>query len=191
MEKLLENQILETIKKIKKMNNLLKKFKENNISISWKTIIVGRKLGLANASFIEEFATDCLINNSKIKNQYIAELASGITDNFEIDQLLSKISQSMNIILDEESIEYDAEIRKWRYVVLVQLLDKKYGNEDLLQKIEEIYADFDYPEDMRNLIYYIPSGTFDPTKFSREECLQRLVNLFNEFLIKEQRELSN
>ena len=68
---------------------------------------------------------------------------------------------------------------------------KKYKNNELLYKIEEIYADFSYPEDMRHLIYYIPSGNFDTSKHTKEECQQRLINLFYAFLQKEQSELSN
>lgn len=98
--------------------------------------------------------------------------------------------KSLGIFIQEDTPDWEYEVRKWRYNILKKLLDKKYSNEDLLQKIEEVYADFYYPDDMRNFIYYIPSGTFDPTKFSVEECRNRLVDIFYEFLKKEHRFLS-
>lgn len=63
-------------------------FENNNIAISWKTILVGRKLKLVNSSFIEDFASQYLSEHYKLDNMNIIELAYGVKDEFEIDEKL-------------------------------------------------------------------------------------------------------
>lgn len=67
-------------------------FEKNNISISWDTVLVGRKLKLAGNIFIEDYATKYLIetNTNNIK---IIELAYGIKDDYIIDNILQKLSE--------------------------------------------------------------------------------------------------
>ncbi|WP_313897305.1 DUF2247 family protein [Bacillus cereus group sp. BfR-BA-01380] len=63
---------------------------------------------------------------------------------------------------------------------------------ELLNKIVEVYADFDYPEDMERFINYItPRDGYNPLLYSEEEHIVRLISFFNDFLHKEQQYLQN
>jgi hypothetical protein len=41
---------------------------------------------------------------------------------------------------------------------LAWLLEHKQAYEDPLQRVEEVYADFGYPETIRHLVRYMPAG---------------------------------
>ncbi|MDD9311758.1 DUF2247 family protein [Cytobacillus firmus] len=64
--------------------------------------------------------------------------------------------------------------------------------EELLNEITEVYADFNYPEDMDNFINYLePKDGYIPSQYSEEENVIRLVNLFNDFMNQEHDYLQN
>lgn len=51
---------------------------------------------------------------------------------------------------------------------------------------------FNYPEDMDSFINYLePKDGFNPSQYSKEENVVRLINLFNDFLNKEHQYLQN
>lgn len=166
-------------------------FKENNIPISWKTIIVGRKLGLVDNKFIDEYATNYLLEHYKIDNPYILELASNLNDDFEINNNLEKLTQNFNITTEEIADKSSIEHRKWRYILLKNLTMKNYSNMQLLRKLEEVYCDFEHPEDMISFIPYMPypEDTYDFKNHTPDENREHLIQLFYQFLEKEKQEL--
>ena len=49
------------------------------------------------------------------------------------------------------------EIRgKWLYLVLAWIYEHRDGFSDPLQRVEEVYADFGYPEQISNFVRYMP-----------------------------------
>ncbi len=101
-------------------------FKKNAISIFWKTTLVGRTLKLVDTSFIDDFATQYLLDHYKIENKDIIELSYGVNNTFEIDERVQKILSELNQNVDENSEEWNTEKRKWRFLVLQELLSKSY-----------------------------------------------------------------
>ncbi|AWG44361.1 hypothetical protein BEH_26250 (plasmid) [Priestia filamentosa] len=85
------------------------------------------------------------------------------------------------------------EKRKWRFGILACLKIKHQDDfEKLLNRIAGVYADFNYPEDMDSFINYLPPKVdFDLSKYSKEENVLRLINLFNDFLNKEHQYLQS
>lgn len=81
--------------------------------------------------------------------------------------------------------------RKLRLCLLLELKQQIPNKRQLLEKIAEIYADFNYPEDMEEFIYYMPAKNYNPSQHSFQENEDRLVNLFYNFLEKEKCELRN
>lgn len=64
----------------------------------------------------------------------------------------------------------------------------KNSPEELLDGLSEVYADFGYPEDMEPFIHYMPSSDgYNPLLYSKEENINRLVSLFEEFLQKKKK----
>jgi len=79
--------------------------------------------------------------------------------------------------------------RKLRFCLLFDLRKQITQPELLLEKIAEVYADFNYPSDMEEFINYMPAKNYDPSKYSITENRQRLLKKFDDFLNKEKSDL--
>ncbi len=62
-----------------------------------------------------------------------------------------------------------------RYAILASL---DSNGDELLADIEDVYADFGYPEDMNSFIYYMPAAERDPSP-------EKLIKRFQAFLAEE------
>lgn len=62
-----------------------------------------------------------------------------------------------------EFSDVPAEIRArfWLFLALAWLLDHRSDYEDPFGVIEQLYADFDYPEEIRSLVRFVPPGPGD------------------------------
>ena len=69
---------------------------------------------------------------------------------------------------------------KWLYILLAWLYENKDMFEDPLAIVEEIYVEFDYPEEIAHLIRYMPIEEADLG--SKEANLGRLVTRWGEFV---------
>ncbi|WFE14107.1 DUF2247 family protein [Bacillus atrophaeus] len=175
------------------MNVYVDVFNQFKIKYDWKTLYVGLTLDLIKYGDITNYAVEFLTRHPETNNQNIIQLAWGDKD-FDYESLLLNILKESNI--DDLNLDVDSwqvEKRKWRFGVLVYF--KKMYQEDfeeLLNQIAEVYADFNYPEDMDSFINYLPpKDNFNQSKYSKEENVARLINLFNEFLNKEHKYLQN
>lgn len=74
--------------------------------------------------------------------------------------------------------------RVLRYIILDMI---NQSAEDVLSRVENVYADFEYPEDMNSFISYMPveDGKYNPSEHNEAENKQRLIGKFNEFLKNE------
>ncbi|MCI1696916.1 DUF2247 family protein [Aneurinibacillus aneurinilyticus] len=162
-------------------------FEQSKIHYDWKTLYVGLKLGLINFTDITKYAIDFLASHPDSDNQNIIQLAWGEND-FDYEQLLMNLLKESNVDdLFPDSYVWEYEKRKWRFGILSYLKNAHQDDfEELLNKIAEVYADMDYPEDMEDFINYLtPKDGYNPSLYSHEENVARLVNLFNYFLDKE------
>lgn len=134
-------------------------FKAENIPYSWVTIYVGRKLRLLPIKEIEKYAIEYLMDHPECKDRYVAELACDVFyyDNQEINKLLVDVFKSLNLeIINENSTVWCLEWRKWRYCILKSMRANIQDTEKLLDAVSFAYADFGYPDDMCEIVYYMP-----------------------------------
>lgn len=171
------------------MSKILSIFQKNNITISWLSIFVGYRLKIINKDDISLFA-EIYLSEHENCNYLISEL---ILDNSESDEILKKIiKKELNRIPAENEDKWIFEKRKWRFGLLVKVKSEKPKIIDLLHHIADIYVKFGYPDDMENLIYYLPpTDGYDPSKHTQNENYERLIRLFDNFLKKEREILSN
>ena len=167
--------------------------KKNKIKYDWRTLYVGLELGLIKYSDIVNYAVVFLIEHPDISNQNIVQLTWG-GDDIDYESLLVDILKESHI--NDLNLEADfrqLEKRKWRFGILAYLKRKHQNDfEELLYKVAEVYADFNYPEDMDSFINYLePKDGFNPSQYSKEENVIRLINLFNDFMKKEHQYLQN
>ena len=164
--------------------------KENEISYSWNTLRVGKKYDLLDSAQIEEYATQYLSEHPQETSQFIVDLAC-YDKAMPIDDILNKVADTIDGKINIDTPKWELEKRKLRYCVLVYLKNHISDTRELLDKIALVYDDFGFPEDMEDFIYYMPAKKFNPLKYSEKECVDRLVRLFEIFLINEQKFLSN
>ena len=162
-------------------------FKQSQISYDWKTVYAGIKLDLLKPSEISSYAVELVTRRSEINDQNFIQLAWGENPDNEI--VLIRLLEELGVQdLDLDADIWQIEKRKWRFALLASLKMKYPDNlKELLNQVADVYADFDYPEDMEGFINYLsPPNGFDPSRYTKEENIVRLITSFNEFLTKEQ-----
>ena len=80
----------------------------------------------------------------------LLSLSIETSDSDNIDQEIAALC----CFEEKESIDQIALV--WRKVILKWLYNNAKGISDLHQSVDALYADFDYPKDMRTLIGYMP-----------------------------------
>lgn len=168
--------------------NLLK---ENNISYSYTTLLVGIRNNLLNNNDIANYTTEYLIEHPYETNFKITELACINRETLDVESLLTSALKSQSITIEPETIAWFIEERKLRLCLLLNLKEHTQCKRELLEKIAEVYAEFNYPSEMEEFIYYMPAKNYDPSQHSEHENEQRLLTLFNAFLEKEKNDLKN
>jgi hypothetical protein len=172
-----------------KSKSLIDIFKKDDLDCSWVTIQIGWNLGLLSVEEVHTFAFDFSENNPDLINKYISEIIFS-TDRREVDSILEKIVSSLGLeIPTMHSSLWSRERHKWRYGMLKDLVDKTQNAEELLTKVEGVYADFGYPEDMKSFIYYMPADE-EVSDLNLEDARRILVKRLKNFLTEEKIKLT-
>lgn len=148
--------------------------------LTWESIYWGIKRDFIGVNSAIEYANMIIENNPDKATSPIIELL--ICDTTDKNDILSLLS---NIISDDKGLEDGREqsVRIIRYAILKDMQRNIKGNQELLTAIEDVYADFDYPKDMEQLISYMPvqETDYDVSKHTIEENEQHLADKFNAF----------
>lgn len=131
------------------------------------------------------------LDNHIIKNEDVIDYAIYIFD----DNILGYDNVLQITLLDKDENVYPylkklvdlegvKDIRyiddKWLYAILNWLYDNKDKYQDVLSIVEDIYEKFDYPNDIRSFVRYLPS-TFGDLG-SKELNRQKLFNNWEVYL---------
>jgi len=141
-------------------------FKECKIPLNWKTIFIGRKLGLLDNTFVEAFATEYLIMHPSSSNFDINELAYGVPDtykgNLDLLELLEKITTTLYLeVPQKDSDSWNNESIKWQYVLIKKALVEAKSEKELQERIEDIYCSFEHPTQLEQFIPWKPNWRSD------------------------------
>lgn len=173
-----------------KSKNLLDTFKKNNLNSSWATIQVGLELELLSLDEIHTFALDFSEDHPDLINEYIAEIIF-LTDNRKIQDALKKVFSSLKLEFPTpHTLLWNKEMKKWRYCILKNITNQTQDTEELLIKIEKVYADFNYPKDMEPFIYYMPADE-EVANLNPENARKVLRERLRIFLAEEKIKLAN
>ena len=139
--------------------------------ICWSTLLVGQQKGWVSKSDIADYAVS-LLADENCENEDITVLASANTlDDSEVKDLLQRMSRS--VYSDTEVLD------KWRLAILIALNNSELSEDEKVDRLQELYAEFDYPEDMNSCSIY-SQDTVDPLSAMREvigSLKQQLGNL--------------
>ena len=141
---------------------------------SWRDILAGLELGLV----APQTAVDAAVSQMEDPDPSaaIVELACCSAEDPEALLLLRRLA-------DEEPSEAEGN-GFWLYLVLRWILENRELFSDPLQTVEEVYADFDYPEIVAPFVRYMPSE--EPDLGSREANEARLVDKWKSFVEQEE-----
>lgn len=132
--------------------------------LSWSTILLGMEKGWIRRKDVIDYAVQLLIRGCDDEN--IAVIASG--RNFNDDELLSWISSHI------KQSDKTKDFEKWRLACLLSLDESIKDKQAKLDKLQEIYADFNYPEDMASCSIY-SQDKISPL-VAMEQVIQELKN---------------
>lgn len=107
----------------------------------------------------------------------VAELAGILEfENFKVGETLNSLAGKMPV--NENSIK-----SKWLYLRLAWAYENRELSSDPLGVVEEIYSDFDYPEEVAQFVRYMPvTDGFDPSAHSAEENHSRLLSKWRGYI---------
>lgn len=124
-------------------------FSQAEIKWDWQELLFGIENNIISRSDVINYATH-ILDEGILGFDLVLKVA--IADDYE--DILPYIHELSKL----ESFEENDFIKdKWRYGILKELHDKKSDYDNFNEKVEEVYADFDYPEDMAGFIGYMPS----------------------------------
>lgn len=145
------------------------------LTLSWKDIIWAVERGIFGWKDVRDFA--------------VAKL-DGKSPTFDIENEISMLgkneaSEIMSLARDAASIECDCGSvpDRWRFLLLKWIYENRDSFAHPLGVVEELYAEFDYPQEMEPFISFLPpGGGWDPTKHSRGENENRLLENWRVYL---------
>ncbi|EOI5718098.1 DUF2247 family protein [Cronobacter dublinensis] len=144
----------------------------NKLDFSWEDICWGYKHHLIGWKDVVCYASDKISHGDD--NEVVIDISLIDKHNLhELDELLGKIA----VISDSYSKD------KWLYFKLWMLFISKDEINDPLGEVEKVYDFFDYPEEIESFIRYMPAtGSYDPSKHTAEENIQRLYSNWKDYL---------
>ncbi|WP_077611771.1 DUF2247 family protein [Clostridium sp. Marseille-P2415] len=160
-------------------------FEDANILLDWYTIYYGIKNNYLKNEIANQFVIRKLEEGKEVSQEEL-ELSWRLDNKYEI---LTKIEKLPNINMNEKM---SLEIVRNKICVAILIYLRKNENvfENLMQKIEMIYADFDYPSDMENFISYMPiTDNYIPVEHTKEENENRLLANLDSFINEKLKEI--
>ncbi len=163
-------------------------FKKYGIKINWSTVYWGIKNKLLDVKSVSAYAVSFMENNSDIDIPELLELAWDNDDESKAIELLETIEKKEPDIF---KLSNSLDAKRWRYCIVKSVRDSELSNSEILDKIELIYADFDYPVELAGAVRYMPpQDGYNPSEHSKEENEQRMISKIDEFLEREKESLN-
>lgn len=158
------------------MKPLPTKYVFSKVILTWREAVWGVEKGWLDWTALVELAKSQLNQGTTINA--LASLAALRKDQSrEVGKLASALARI------EKPLPEDAVRGKWQYLVLEKIhLDWPWKDQKI--RIEEAFAEFDYPIDMKNFVGFMPAGPETTREWDRgvdpEELLQKRVREYLE-----------
>ncbi|EGD45693.1 Uncharacterized conserved protein UCP015278 [Ruminiclostridium papyrosolvens DSM 2782] len=158
-------------------------FVSKQVKLTWKDILYGiEKKYLPPDAAIEHAITEVSCNDDF--PQQVMDLVS--LHKSESESVYPFLMKLANQVTDEND---EIMIEKWLYLLLEWVYKHKNSYSDPLSIVEQLYADFDYPELIATFIRYMPSD--EPDLGSLELNEARLYKKWKSYLDSQKERFSN
>ncbi len=153
------------------------------IQPTWYDIYFGIVNDFLELESVREYAIRYLEANA----DYTEEMMELLWSN---DDRSSTIQIMKQIIDKEDDIQSSVASVKWQYSIIKSLLYQRLSFEELSSKLDGIYADFNYPQDMEEFVSYMPTkDDYNPTEHTKGENEKRILKKVDSFLQRKKKEL--
>lgn len=112
--------------------------------LDWSTILLGLKKGWMSRKDAINYAVDLLVNGND--GEDVAIIAGG--ESLGDEELFNLISNQAEQTSNADDCD------KWRLAHLINIAESDDDEQTKLDKLQEVYANFDYPEDMASCSIY-------------------------------------
>lgn len=149
------------------------------VLLGWDSVCLGIEENLIYPKLAIDYAEYVVLQNPEENSSDIVELL--ILDDLEKDCVLAlvrKLTKKKN----------KKTKRVLRCAILNSIANQKLGDGEILERIIDVYEDFDCPKDMEEFIAYLPpkdTEEYKPEEHSVEENQRRMVKKFENFLQRE------
>ncbi len=128
--------------------------------LDWYTLLVGLKRGWCKKEHLIGYAETVLAKTAGEVDGDIVTIASG--ENLSEDDLISTCIHFLGTHGQPTSQEKECEaMEKWRLAHLSWLLQREGSDEEKVSELQELYAQFGFPDDMASCSIYSSNG-IDP-----------------------------
>jgi|SRR6516162_2679389 len=126
--------------------------------LTWASLVVGFKYRWVTRKELTEFAVNWLVAHPSEDEGSIILLAGSENESDEsVFEWLNQAARSKEGFVIDDQSQYELEMGKWRYAHLVALEQSEIDNNEKLDVLQKLYADFGYPNDMASCSKYGPS----------------------------------
>lgn len=115
--------------------------------LSWATLYTGLENNWLSREDIIQFAVDCVLHGNE--DQTVLLISTG--EDFTDEEFVKLLKKKIKLIVE------DRELKIWRLAHLLHLEATECSEQYKIDKLQEIYADFGYPEDMADCSIYSQS----------------------------------
>lgn len=153
-------------------------------ALTWHEAVWGYTRGWIDWRTLSEVAVRRLVESADNRPEEI-ELAAMTNAGQSVDagDLAQRLADA------EPAPNHDRVARKWLYLVLAWVYDNRAHLSDPLGMVEEIYADFEYPEVVSPFVRFMPATDgYDPLRHSPEENETRMYAHWRSYLAEAARE---
>ncbi|MCY1365781.1 hypothetical protein D9M69_526460 [compost metagenome] len=138
--------------------------------LSWEDIKYGLEHGFLNSGGVIEYAVEGLSADSPAEQYELACLAGD--DASDVQECVSRLA--VKCVRDVRGSE-----KAWIFLVFLWVFRNKEIYQDPLGVVEELYADFGYPESVASVVRYMPAA--DPSLDGEDQLFKNWSSMLELF----------
>lgn len=158
-------------------------FDKIKMQLDWAMVYYGIKNDILNIDIAQEFACRKLECDDQLSAEEL-ELSWNSSNRLDVLELIKRILETQGNV--QQRIECAKD--KIRIAIIVHLRETEKDKAKLLEQIDMVYAEFDYPEDMEKFISYMPhDDEFVSKNHTIDENRNYLVSKIDDFIKEQQK----
>ena len=151
-------------------------FIRERLVLTWTDVAWGFQNGWLQADAVVTYAVEKLAEGDEADAAEV-ELAGLMPAE------LARVPALLDEVVKSKGADYSTAKANWLYLVLAWVFENRNDSDDPLGLVEEIYADFNYPSEIRNFVRYMPpEDGYEAKAHAHKENLNRLFREWESYL---------